>query len=127
SMQSQSKPWCAIISALSVELRVSQPPMVWRPSRQARSTGFGRIGGPLVYSSRRFSAPAAERARGDSSLSTTGAGASILPGMSTATLESTPATQTPVRTTGRYTVVDSPLGSVFLGVSDAGVHRVDFI
>jgi len=50
----------------------------------------------------------------------------MLRGMSTATLEST--ATTPVRTAeGRYAVVDSPLGSVFLGVSDAGVHRVDFI
>ncbi len=45
--------------------------------------------------------------------------------MTIATLELTTTTNT--EAAGRYAVIESPLGSVFLGVSDAGVHRVDFI
>ena len=42
SMQSQSKPTCAITSALKAEATVSQAPTVCRPSRQACSIAFGR-------------------------------------------------------------------------------------
>ena len=45
--------------------------------------------------------------------------------MTIATLE--PTTTGTTQAAVRYAVIESPLGSVFLGASDAGLHRVDFI